>query len=132
MGSTLLLVELDELSSGVPSFLKSDNGILLRIAILYLVTWVSHVVVHCSWTSLATAGRASGRDHVTKTHVPPSCTAFLTARTLTSVNPTHFLGFGKKYQHFWSLSGCRGHSISLFCFISLFTVKVITNTMTSV
>ena len=42
-------VELDELSSGVPSFLKSDNGKLIRIAILYLVmcivgvTWVSHV-----------------------------------------------------------------------------------------
>ena len=36
-----VLVELDELSSGVPSFLKSDHGKLLRIAILCLVTWVS-------------------------------------------------------------------------------------------
>ena len=36
-----VLVELDELSSGVPSFLKSDQGKLLRIAILCLVTWVS-------------------------------------------------------------------------------------------
>ena len=47
MGSTnnAVLVELDELSSGVPSFLKSDNGKLLRIAIFYLVTWLSNV--HC-------------------------------------------------------------------------------------
>ena len=36
-----LLVELDELNSGAPSFLKSDYGKLLRIAILCLVTWVS-------------------------------------------------------------------------------------------
>ena len=36
-----VLVELDELSSGAPSFLKSDHGKLLRIAILCLVTWVS-------------------------------------------------------------------------------------------
>ena len=36
-----VLVELDDLSSGVPSFLKSDHGKLLRIAILCLVTWVS-------------------------------------------------------------------------------------------
>ena len=40
-GLNALLVELDELSSGVTSILKSDNGKLLRIAILYLVTWVS-------------------------------------------------------------------------------------------
>ena len=40
-GLTTVLVELDELSSGVPSFLKSDHGKLLRIAILCLVTWVS-------------------------------------------------------------------------------------------
>ena len=39
----MVLVELDELSSGVPIFLKSDNGKLLRNAIIYLVTWVSHV-----------------------------------------------------------------------------------------
>ena len=44
-GLNAVLVELDERSSGVPSFLKSDNGKLLRIAILHLVTWVSHV--HC-------------------------------------------------------------------------------------
>ena len=36
-----VLAELDELSSGVPSFLKFDHGKLLRIAILSLVTWVS-------------------------------------------------------------------------------------------
>ena len=36
-----VLVELDELSSGVPSFFKSEHGKLLRIAILCLVTWVS-------------------------------------------------------------------------------------------
>ena len=36
-----VLVELDELSSGAPSFLKYDHGKLLRIAILCLVTWVS-------------------------------------------------------------------------------------------
>ena len=41
LGLNVLLVELDELSSGVPSFLKSDHGKLLRIAILCLVTWVS-------------------------------------------------------------------------------------------
>ena len=35
------LVELIELNSGVLSLLKSDNGKLLRISILYLVTWVS-------------------------------------------------------------------------------------------
>ena len=34
-----VLVELDDLSSGVPSFLKSDNGKLLRIAFLYFITW---------------------------------------------------------------------------------------------
>ena len=36
-----VLVELDELSSGVPRFFKSEHGKLLRIAILCLVTWVS-------------------------------------------------------------------------------------------
>ena len=36
-----MLVELDELSSGAPSFFKSEHGKLLRIAILCLVTWVS-------------------------------------------------------------------------------------------
>ena len=41
LGLNAVLVELDELSSGVPSFLKSDHGKLLRIAILCLVTWVS-------------------------------------------------------------------------------------------
>ena len=41
LGLTAVLVELDDLSSGVPSFLKSDHGKLLRIAILCLVTWVS-------------------------------------------------------------------------------------------
>ena len=41
LGLNAALVELDELSSGVPSFLKSDHGKLLRIAILCLVTWVS-------------------------------------------------------------------------------------------
>ena len=41
LGLNAVLVELDELSSGVPSFLKSDHGLLLRIAILCLVTWVS-------------------------------------------------------------------------------------------
>ena len=39
-GLNTVLVELDELSSGVPSFLRSDYGKLLRIAILYLVMWV--------------------------------------------------------------------------------------------
>ena len=39
LGLNAVLVELDELSSGVPSFLKSDHGKLLRIAILCLVTW---------------------------------------------------------------------------------------------
>ena len=42
LGLNAVLVELDELSSGVPSFLKSDHGKLLRITILCLVTWVSH------------------------------------------------------------------------------------------
>ena len=41
LGLNAVLVELDELSSGVPSFLKSDHGKLLHIAILCLVTWVS-------------------------------------------------------------------------------------------
>ena len=41
LGLNAVLVELDALSSGVPSFLKSDHGKLLRIAILCLVTWVS-------------------------------------------------------------------------------------------
>ena len=41
LGLNAVLVELDELSSGVSSFLKSDHGKLLRIAILCLVTWVS-------------------------------------------------------------------------------------------
>ena len=41
LGLNAVLVELDELSSGVLSFLKSDHGKLLRIAILCLVTWVS-------------------------------------------------------------------------------------------
>ena len=41
LGLNAVLVELDELSSGVPSFLKSDHGKLLCIAILCLVTWVS-------------------------------------------------------------------------------------------
>ena len=41
IGLNAVLVELDELSSGVPSFMKSDHGKLLRIAILCLVTWVS-------------------------------------------------------------------------------------------
>ena len=41
LGLNAVLVELDELSSGVPSFLKSDHGKLLRIAILCLGTWVS-------------------------------------------------------------------------------------------
>ena len=41
LGLNAVLVELDELSSGVPSFMKSDHGKLLRIAILCLVTWVS-------------------------------------------------------------------------------------------
>ena len=41
LGLNAVLVELDELSSGVPSFLKSDHGKLLRIAIHCLVTWVS-------------------------------------------------------------------------------------------
>ena len=54
-GLNAVLVELDELSSGVPSFLKSDNGKLLRIAIYLFshvgVTWVSRV--HCP----AVAGR---------------------------------------------------------------------------
>ena len=54
-GPNDVLVELDELSSGVPSFLKSDNGKLLCIAILYLVTWVSRgchmYTANCSWTS---------------------------------------------------------------------------------
>ena len=40
-GLNAVLVELDELSSGVPSFLKSDHGKLLCITILCLVTWVS-------------------------------------------------------------------------------------------
>ena len=51
LGLNAVLVELDELSSGVPSFLKSDHGKLLRIAILCLVTWVSRgtcVMVSCS------------------------------------------------------------------------------------
>ena len=34
-GLNAVLVELDELSSGVPSFLKSDNGKMLRIAIIF-------------------------------------------------------------------------------------------------
>ena len=38
LGLNAVLVELDELSSGAPSFLKSDHGKLLRIAILCLVT----------------------------------------------------------------------------------------------
>ena len=38
LGLNAVLVELDELSSGVPSFLKSDHGKLLPIAILCLVT----------------------------------------------------------------------------------------------
>ena len=41
LGLNAVLVKLDELSSGVPSFLKSDHGKLLRIAILCLVTWMS-------------------------------------------------------------------------------------------
>ena len=41
LGLNAVLVELDELRSGVPTFLKSDHGKLLRIAILCLVTWVS-------------------------------------------------------------------------------------------
>ena len=41
LGLNAVLVELDELSLEVPSFLKSDHGKLLRIAILCLVTWVS-------------------------------------------------------------------------------------------
>ena len=41
LGLNAVLVELDDLSSGKPSFLKSDHGKLLRIAILCLVTWVS-------------------------------------------------------------------------------------------
>ena len=41
LGLNAVLVELDELSSGVPSFSKSDHGKLLRTAILCLVTWVS-------------------------------------------------------------------------------------------
>ena len=41
LGLNAVLVELDELSSRVPSFLKSDHGKLLRIAIFCLVTWVS-------------------------------------------------------------------------------------------
>ena len=41
LGLNAVLVELDELNSGVPSFLKSDHGKLLRIAIICLVTWVS-------------------------------------------------------------------------------------------
>ena len=40
-GLNAVLVELDELSSGVPSFFKSDHGKLFRISILCLVTWVS-------------------------------------------------------------------------------------------
>ena len=43
LGLNAVLVELDELSSGVPSFLKSDHGKLLRIAIFLF----SHVGV--SW-----------------------------------------------------------------------------------
>ena len=39
LGLNAVLVELDELSSGVPSFFKSDHGKLLRIAILCLVSW---------------------------------------------------------------------------------------------
>ena len=38
---SIFFVELDELSSGVPNFLKSDHGKLLRLAILCLVTWMS-------------------------------------------------------------------------------------------
>ena len=41
LGLNAVLVEFDELSLGVPRFLKSDHGKLLRIAILCLVTWVS-------------------------------------------------------------------------------------------
>ena len=44
LGLNAVLVELDDLSSGVPSFVKSDHGKLLRIAILCLF---SHVGV--SW-----------------------------------------------------------------------------------
>ena len=52
LGLNAVLVELDELSSRVPSFLKSDHGKLLRIAILCLVTWVSRGTDSCVYESI--------------------------------------------------------------------------------
>ena len=54
-GLNAVLVELDELCSGMPSLLKSDNGKLLRIAILYFVTWYmrhGHVITGDCWARL--------------------------------------------------------------------------------
>ena len=46
LGLNAVLVELDELSSGVPSFLKYDHGKLLRIAIFFSHVGVSWYMRH--------------------------------------------------------------------------------------
>ena len=62
-----------------------------------------------------------------------SCRAFLTARTLTTVNPTQFLGFGKNFNLFWSIGNWGVRTESFFLLIhSLFTTKIINNIIISV
>ena len=74
-GLNAVLIELDELSSGVPSFLKSGYGKLLRIAIIYLVTWVSCGICVMVTLSRPETARAAQRGDSTRDFIRELCPA---------------------------------------------------------